>query len=115
MSLKVFFNCRIITLREEHSFSSRSFVLYKIIHNYLFDELQQEDKSYKNVANQGSIEGYNSDKFFKPYFHNYDFVNSIKFKDNGKQKQTKKLLWHTGDSNRIQNKTVGEKRPTFQT
>ena len=64
MSLKVFFNCRIIKLREEHSFSSRSFVLYKIIDNYLFDELQQEDKSYKNVANQGSIEGYNSDKFF---------------------------------------------------
>ena len=63
MSLKVFFNCRIITLREEHSFSSRSFVLYKIIDNYLFDELQQEDKSYKNVANQGSIEGYNSDKY----------------------------------------------------
>ena len=52
---------------------------------------------------------------FQPHFHNYDFVNSIKFKENGKQKQTKKLIWHTGDSNRIQNKTVGEKRPTFQT
>ena len=52
---------------------------------------------------------------FQPYFHNYDFVNSIKFKENGKQKQTKELLWHTGDSNRKQNKTVGEKRPTFQT
>ena len=52
---------------------------------------------------------------FQLYFHNYDFVNSIKFKENGKQKQTNKLLWHTGDSNRKQNKTVGEKRPTFQT
>ena len=52
---------------------------------------------------------------FQPYFHNYDFVNSIKFKENGKHNQTKKLLWHTGDSNRIQNKIVGEKRPTFQT
>ena len=52
---------------------------------------------------------------FQPYFHNYDFVNSINFKENGKQKQTKKLIWHTGDSNRIQNKTVAEKRPTFQT
>ena len=51
---------------------------------------------------------------FRPYFHSYDFMNSIKFKENGKQKQKKKIPWHTGDSNRKQNKIMGQKRPTFQ-